>query len=157
MKTSLLLNFLVAFLLLTSASTLAQVRLPRSFKCIKSTVHWRGNFYSDGIINLHYEFHVSYEPNEESKKDFIANESSQYPFKFKKTFDNLYVGYGVHNGMNFYVILVSDNFHSFTVSSKYDDNNFSQWSTWLLVGVRKDRGSFSFTDFYGNDCITPSH
>jgi hypothetical protein len=118
-------HLIFSLFLLTSFQSFEQVRLPSSFKCIKSEFYWRDNYYSDGTINLTYEFHNSYQVNTPTtQKEFISNEMRKYDFKFKRTNDNLYVGFGVNQGINFYIILVPESFHSFKAWSKFDDINF---------------------------------
>lgn len=143
----------LSLFLMTSASS--QVRLSKAFKCVKSD-YWRDNYLSDGKVSLHFEFHNSYENYDlKTQKEFIKNEISRYEFKFTKTKDNLYVGHGKQGTGNMYVVIVPESYHSFYVFSKKDNDYFSKWSIWLLKGVRKDRGNFTFTDYKGNSCFTP--
>lgn len=148
-------NFLSLILILTIAVTYAdaQIKLPKGFNCILGENHINESYFTDGTFSF-----LSYPWGHEgiSGQDVVdvIEDNYNHQIKFQRTKDNLYWATGKVDGKYVYIV-VAEGSLQFTLRSKINGSQFSNYSTWMLQQIRNNISSHAdnyFTDYKGKSC-----
>jgi hypothetical protein len=142
------LRTIFSFLLLFyQGPSFSQIQFPHDFKLVKGE---RGSGADDYYTNGNVSFETDnpfvdhdFVQNVDSNKSFL---SVNYGLPFKVTKDGLYQATGKVNGFYKYIIVVPPG-EPIILSSKYNDVEFSNSSSWLISTIRnykKNGKNYSF-------------
>ncbi len=147
-----LITFIV--IILSLSKSYSQIQLPKGFNCVLGENHPNESYFSDGV----YSF-TSYPWGHDGiyGRDVINTIESNWDHKvkFTQTKDGLYWASGKIDGNYFYSILVDDALQ-YTLQSKKNGAQFSNYSTWLLQQIRNNKKSgldTYYTDYKGKSCF----
>lgn len=149
-KTSVLLT-VITFLIVGVSK--AQIKLPKGFHCVLGENHANESFFTDGTYSFSsYPWGHDGIYGQEVIDLLEKNYSNR--IKFSKTKDGLYWATGKVGDFYIYTIIANQALQ-FTLRSKTNDTEFSNYSTWLLQEIRnniKSEHDNYYTDYNGNSC-----
>jgi hypothetical protein len=138
------------FIIITSKG---QIILPKGFVCTKKNTP-SSCFLSDGryTFNCYTWGHDGVEPKDlvQTVKINLDNKIS-----FKRTSDGLYWGTGKTGNVYRYIVIVPNSLVEIQVYSSYNDDQFVNYSSWLLQEVRnnlKAKKALWFVDYNSKEC-----
>ena len=146
--------FTCIFLTLLSNVVLSQVKLPKGFRCVLGENHANESHFTDGTYTFS-SYPWGHEGLFGQEVINTIEENNNHQIKFKKTSDGLYWATGKVNGTYLYTLLIDDVFQ-YTLRSKMNGPQFSNYSSWLLQQIRNNRKSGLdnyYTDYRGNSCF----
>ena len=118
------------------SSGFSQIQFPHNFKLIKGE---RGSgaddYYTNGKVSFETDnpfVDHDFVKNADSNKNFL---SISYGLPFKITKDGLYRATGLVDGFYKYIIVIPPG-EPIILSSKYNDAEFSNYSSWLISTIR---------------------
>jgi len=131
------LRIIFTFLLLFFwGSGFSQIQFPHDFKLVKGE---RGSgaddYYTNGKVSFETDnpfIDHDFVKNADSNKNFL---SVSYGLPFKITRDGLYRATGLVDGSYKYIIVMAPG-EPIILSSKYNDAEFSNYSSWLISTIR---------------------
>lgn len=133
------------------SDTSIRIVLPRGFVCTPES-NPASQLFSDG----RYTFSIyswGHEGVEEDQLVKTVEQSYEHQIKFKKTATGMYWGTGKVEDMYYYIILIPEKLYQIQVFSKYNDEKFSYYSTWLYnqISNAKDK-EFYLVDHNRRSC-----
>ena len=149
-----MLKYIISTIFLLNISYLnskAQIKLPKGFNCRIGVT--KQIYYSDGKYSFKEK---AWGQEGLNGLELIKFLESNYDnkIKFNRTKDNLYWATGKIGDTYFYTVVVDEVFE-YSLTSKLNGTQFSNYSTWLLQQIRNNIVSEAenyFTDFNGNTC-----
>lgn len=131
----------------------SQIKLPKGFNCIPGENFAKESYFSDGKYAFKQKAWGQEGLNGLELINFLESNSDK-KLKFNRTKDNLYWATGKLGDIYFYTVLVDEVFE-YSLTSKLNGSQFSNYSTWMLQQIRNNIASESenyFTDFNGKKC-----
>jgi hypothetical protein len=144
---------LILILTMTFTKSTGQLKLPKGFNCVLGVNHINESYFTDGTFSFS-AYPWGHEGISGQDVVDIVEENYKHKIKFKLTKDNLYWATGKLDG-NFVYIVIVDGTLQFTLSSKTNNSQFSNYSAWMLQQIRNNIASNTdndFVDYKGKSC-----
>jgi hypothetical protein len=142
------------FFILLNFDCFSQITLPKGFHCVLGINHANESYFTNGVFTFK-TYPWGHEGIAGKEVANLLEDNYSHKIKFQKTKDNLYWATGKVDDAYLYIVIASENLQ-YTLSSKMNSSEFSDYSAWLLKQIRTNIAAGSelyFTDYNGKSCF----